>query len=78
MEKMSICLAGDVQRAQRRCSVILEAVASYDTWIWYSFFGMPGSNNDINILQCSNVFAKLVEGNAPPVNFEINRHHYNK
>ena len=57
------------------CSVVLEAVASYDTWIWHSFFGMIGSNNDINVLQGSNVFAKLVEGNASPVNFQINGHH---
>ena len=59
-------------------SVVHEAVASYDTWIWHSFFGIPGSNNDINILQCSPVFSNLVEGNAPPMNFEINGHHYNK
>ena len=60
------------------CRVVLEAVASQDTWIWHSFFGMPGSNNNINVLQCFNVFAKLVEGNSPPVNFEINGHYYNK
>jgi hypothetical protein len=23
------------------------------------FFGLPGSNNDLNVLQCSHVFAKL-------------------
>ncbi|XP_010233156.1 uncharacterized protein LOC100845782 [Brachypodium distachyon] len=59
-------------------SVVLEAVADQDLWIWHVFFGMAGSHNDINVLQCSNVFAKLVEGTAPPVNYEINGHVYNK
>ncbi|KAL9685629.1 hypothetical protein QQ045_023080 [Rhodiola kirilowii] len=29
-------------------TIILEAVASYDTWIWHSFIGVPGAQNDIN------------------------------
>jgi hypothetical protein len=32
------------------CSVILEAVTSHDLFIWYSFFGMAGTQNDINVL----------------------------
>ncbi|XP_057803242.1 uncharacterized protein LOC131018542 [Salvia miltiorrhiza] len=29
-------------------TIILEAVASQDLWIWHAFFGTPSSNNDIN------------------------------
>jgi hypothetical protein len=32
------------------CSVVLEAVADQDLWIWHAFFGMAGSHNDINVL----------------------------
>ena len=36
---------------ERRPTIILEAVASYDLWIWHAFFGMPDSNNDLNVLE---------------------------
>jgi hypothetical protein len=58
-------------------TVILEAVASHDLWIWHAFFGMPGSHNDINVLHRSPLFANLAEGIAPEVNYTINGHDYN-
>jgi hypothetical protein len=39
---------------------------------------MTVSNDDINVLKCSPVIAKLAEGHAPPVNYEVNVCHYNK
>jgi hypothetical protein len=60
------------------CTVVLEAVASQDLWIWHSFFGMAGSHNDINVLQRSPVFNRLSNGMAPQVTYEINGHEYDK
>ncbi|XP_058222952.1 uncharacterized protein LOC131332670 [Rhododendron vialii] len=60
----------------REPTVILEAVASYDRWIWHSYFGLPGGNNDINVLKRSSVFTELAQGCAPPANYSINGHNY--
>ncbi|KAL0004138.1 hypothetical protein SO802_011699 [Lithocarpus litseifolius] len=57
-------------------TIILEIVASYDLWIWYAFCGLPGSHNDINVLEWSSVFFELAEACAPPVNYSINGNDY--
>jgi hypothetical protein len=60
------------------CTIILEAMTSQDLRVWHSFCGMAGSHNDINVLQCSPVFARLAAGDALLVNYEINDHLYKK
>ena len=61
---------------KKKPTIILEAVASKDLWIWHAFFGMPGSHNDINVLQRSPRFARLPKGESPQVNYNINGHDY--
>ena len=34
----------------REPTIVLKAIASYDLWIWHAFFRLPGSHNDINVL----------------------------
>jgi hypothetical protein len=60
----------------REPTIILEAVASQDLWIWHAFFGMPRSLNDINVIDRSPIFAALAEGRTTPVNYTINGHEY--
>jgi hypothetical protein len=51
-------------------------VASQDLWIWHAFFGMPGSLNDINVLDRSPIFVALAEGRTVHINYTINRREY--
>ncbi|XP_059670686.1 uncharacterized protein LOC132316189 [Cornus florida] len=57
-------------------TLILEAVASQDLWIWHAFFRMLGLHNDINVLDHSSVFNGIINGQLPPVNYVVNEHHY--
>ncbi|XP_020266214.1 uncharacterized protein LOC109841676 [Asparagus officinalis] len=58
-------------------TIFLEAVADYDLWIWHIYFGMPGINNDINMLKSSNLFSNLAQGIAPPAHYVIQGKEYN-
>ena len=68
--------AGQYSGRHGHPSIILEAVASYDLWIWYAYFGLPGSNDDINVLQSSNLFANLAQGIPPPAHYTIQGTNY--
>nr|GEW54575.1 hypothetical protein [Tanacetum cinerariifolium] len=52
--------------------ILLEAVASQDLWIWHAFFGVAGSNNDINVLYQSPLFNDLKTRRAPEIPFVAN------
>jgi hypothetical protein len=57
-------------------TIILEAVASHDRWIWHAFFGVAGSNNDINVLNQSHLFVEQLRGESPKVQYVINGREY--
>jgi hypothetical protein len=57
-------------------TMILEAVASYDLRIWHAYFGVAGSNNDINVLNRSTLFISTLKGEAPRVQYNVNGRQY--
>ncbi|XP_015939451.1 uncharacterized protein LOC107464998 [Arachis duranensis] len=57
-------------------TIVLEVVASSDLWIWHVFFGVSGSNNDINMLDRSPVFNDILNDRASDINFTINGNNY--
>ncbi|XP_026419577.1 uncharacterized protein LOC113315526 [Papaver somniferum] len=58
-------------------SVVLQAVDTYDRWIWHSYFGLGAHNNDLNVLHASGLFDKELNGVAPPCHYQINGKNYN-
>ncbi|KAL6290830.1 hypothetical protein ACE6H2_008340 [Prunus campanulata] len=69
--------AGQFTGYKHKPTVVLEAVASYDTWIWHAFFGVAGWNNDINILAHSPLFNDVVNGVSPHIQYVVNGNEYN-
>uniref|UniRef100_A0A0D3DUD3 DDE Tnp4 domain-containing protein n=1 Tax=Brassica oleracea var. oleracea TaxID=109376 RepID=A0A0D3DUD3_BRAOL len=67
---------GQYSRGSGKPTIVLEAVASYDLWIWHAFLGPPGTLNDINVLDRSPVFDDIINSRAPQVNFSVNGREY--
>ncbi|XP_022576063.2 uncharacterized protein LOC111216059 [Brassica napus] len=53
---------GQYTHGSGKPTIVLEAVASQDLWIWHAFFGPPGTLNDINVLERSPVFDDILQG----------------
>ncbi|XP_071741381.1 protein ALP1-like [Rutidosis leptorrhynchoides] len=59
-------------------TIMLEAVASYDNWIWHAFFGVAGSNNDLNVLNASNLFNSMLNEETEDIPFTVNGVEYKR
>nr|XP_043617365.1 uncharacterized protein LOC122589176 [Erigeron canadensis] len=60
-------LKGQYKRGDRKVpTIMIECVASYDLWIWHSFFGPAGSNNNANVLNQSPLWSTFVKAYPHP------------
>ena len=57
-------------------TVVLEAIASYNLWIWHCFVGMPGSHNDINVLDASPLMSEYLAEGHPQFSYRVNGRNY--
>jgi hypothetical protein len=65
------------QGDQKVPTIILEAMASHNLWIWHALFRVAGSNNDINVLNHSTLFIEELKGQTPRVQYIVNGKQYN-
>ncbi|XP_022031383.1 uncharacterized protein LOC110932349 [Helianthus annuus] len=61
---------------QKGPTVILQAVASQDFWVWSAYFGVVGSCNDINVFEQSPWLEDWISGRAPKASFYANGNYY--
>ena len=54
--------AGQHKGKEKTNMLILEVICDPDTYIWYCFFGEPGSLNDLNILKKSTIVGSILNG----------------
>ena len=54
----------------------MEAIATQNLWIWHAFIGLPGSNNDINVIDRSPLMVNYLCGVAHHAKFTINGNEY--
>nr|GEW06920.1 zf-CCHC domain-containing protein/UBN2 domain-containing protein [Tanacetum cinerariifolium] len=65
-----VCHGNQYGRGDKKYpTIMLEAVASQDLWIWHAFFGIAGVNNDINVLDNSPLFDDLLDDLAHVVSY---------
>ena len=57
-------------------TVKLEALADSRCRFWHLFFGLPGSLNDINVLDRSPLLNDAVNGKAPTIIYRVNDREY--
>lgn len=67
-----IALRGQYQDRDGFASLILEAVCSPELRIWNFNFGNAGSNNDINVIDKSNLIPEILKGKFESPEYEIN------
>jgi hypothetical protein len=76
MENCLIAWRGAYQGKEKVPTVALEAIFDHHLWFWHLFFGMPGANNNLNILDFLPIYKQHLEGMTPKVTFQINNKKY--
>ncbi|GKB35289.1 probable arabinosyltransferase ARAD1 [Tanacetum coccineum] len=75
--KLPKALHGQFKRNDHKYPILmLEAVADPKLWIWHAYFGVPGSNNDLNVLYGSLLFDDVLADTAPEAPFVVNERTY--
>ena len=63
--------AGHFQGKEKKPTIVMEAVADTDLWLWFVSIGLAGSLNDINIWDCSPLHKLMLQDEFERLDFEF-------
>eukprot|EP00918_Siedleckia_nematoides_P030803 GHVU01066721.1.p1 GENE.GHVU01066721.1~~GHVU01066721.1.p1 ORF type:complete len:484 (-),score=38.85 GHVU01066721.1:922-2373(-) len=63
-DKCPVAHRGVYQGKEHKPSLVIEAVATQDMWLWHNFTGTPGASNDINVFDRSPLLNYFTEGDG--------------
>jgi hypothetical protein len=78
MEELSCCLARWFGDREGKKSIILEAILNGGLHIWHAFFGLPGSKNDLNVLDCFPLVHNMLTNAACDMHYVVNGCEYDR
>jgi hypothetical protein len=67
-----IAWQGDFGDREGKKSIILKAIVDGGLHIWHAFFGLPGSNNDLNFLDHSPLVHNMLTSVARDMYYVVN------
>lgn len=71
-----VAYQGQYSGKSKKPSLVLEAIAWYDLWVWHAYFGTPGSQNDLNILDASTVIRNMGYPSKQKFKYTLNGNSY--
>jgi hypothetical protein len=63
---------GQFRGKEKRPTIVTEIVATGDLWVWHHYFGEAGTENDINTLDHSPLFLKVLDESFPRLSYVLN------
>lgn len=64
-------LKGQYCGKSKHPNIALEAACDWNLWIWHSFFGEPGSLNDVNVWERSPLLNEMTHGKIQDIDFDF-------
>lgn len=66
-------MPGQFKGEEKKPTIVLEGITDGERWLLFTFYGLPGTLNGLNVLERSTTMRSTLEGALPPrMKYKIN------